>query len=151
MSSPFYLTTPLYYVNGSPHVGHTYTSVIADALARYKRMCGLKVCFLTGTDEHGLKIERTARQQGVSPQELADRYAGEFEGAWQRLGISCDEFIRTTQKRHRKAVVEIFERIKANRHIYLGEYTAGSTASTASSTFPRGRRPAPIAAGRPSS
>ncbi|MDA2926496.1 methionine--tRNA ligase [Acidobacteria bacterium AH-259-G07] len=123
MSNTFYLTTPLYYVNGLPHVGHTYTCVVADAIARYKRMCGLKVCSLTGTDEHGLKIERAARQQGMTPQELTNTYATAFEEAWRGFGLSFDEFIRTTQKRHRKAVVEIFKRIQKNNFIYLGEYS----------------------------
>ena len=123
MSSHFYLTTPLYYVNGVPHVGHTYTSVIADAIARYKRMCGLQVCLLTGTDEHGLKIERAAREQGKSPQKYTDVYSAEFIQAWEKLGLRHDEFIRTTQKRHRKAVLELFDRIKANDFIYLGEYS----------------------------
>ena len=123
MSNTFYLTTPLYYVNGDPHVGHTYTSVIADAIARYKRSSGLKVFSLTGTDEHGLKIERAARNHNMTPQELTDTYAGSFKDAWEGLGLSFGEFIRTTQKRHRKAVVEMFERIKENGFIYLGEYS----------------------------
>ena len=123
MSDTFYLTTPLYYVNGVPHVGHIYTSVLSDAIARYKRMCGLEVCSLTGTDEHGLKIERAARQQGMAPQKFTNTYAATFRQAWKKLGLSFDEFIRTTQKRHRVAVVEIFERIKENNFIYLGEYS----------------------------
>ena len=93
MSSSYYLTTPLYYVNGVPHVGHTYTSVLADALARYKRMCGLDVFFLTGTDEHGLKIERAARQEGLSPQKLTNVYAASFRQAWKKFGLNFDEFI----------------------------------------------------------
>ena len=123
MSSSYYLTTPLYYVNGVPHVGHTYTSVLADALARYKRMCGLDVCCLTGTDEHGLKIERAARQEGLSPQKLTNVYSASFRQAWKKFGLHFDEFIRTTQKRHRKAVVEVFKRIQENDYIYLGEYS----------------------------
>ena len=87
MNKAFYLTTPLYYVNGVPHVGHAYTSVIADAIARYKRMCGLKVLCLTGTDEHGLKIERTARQEALTPQKLTDVYALAFEQAWDKLDL----------------------------------------------------------------
>lgn len=123
MSDTFYLTTPLYYVNGVPHVGHTYTSVLSDAIARYKRMCGLKVCSLTGTDEHGLKIERAAREQGMAPQKFTGTYAAKFKQAWKKLGLDFDEFIRTTEKRHAKAVVEIFERIKENNFVYLGEYS----------------------------
>lgn len=117
------MTTPLYYVNGVPHVGHTYTSVIADAIARYKRMCGLEVLCLTGTDEHGLKIERAARQEALTPQKLTDVYALAFEQAWDRLDLDFSEFIRTTQSRHREAVVEMFKRIKNNGYIYLGEYS----------------------------
>ena len=123
MSDTFYLTTPLYYVNGVPHVGHTYTSVVADAIARYKRMCGLQVRSLTGTDEHGLKIERAARQQGMSPRKFTDTYAATFRQAWKKLGLSFDEFIRTTEKRHSEAVAEIFERIKENNFIHLGQYS----------------------------
>ena len=123
MSSGYYLTTPLYYVNGVPHVGHIYTSVLADAIARYKRMCGLDVCCLTGTDEHGLKIERAACQEGLTPQKLTNMYSATFRQAWKKFDLHFDEFIRTTQKRHRKAVVEIFRRIKENDFIYLGEYS----------------------------
>ncbi|MEE8349213.1 MAG: methionine--tRNA ligase [Acidobacteriota bacterium] len=123
MSSSYYLTTPLYYVNGVPHVGHVYTSVVADALARYKRMCGMDVCCLTGTDEHGLKIERAARQEGLTPQKLANRYSDTFRESWKNFDLKFDEFIRTTQKRHRKAVVEMFNRIQENDYIYLGEYS----------------------------
>ena len=96
MSKKFYLTTPLYYVNGMPHVGHVYTTVIADAIARYKRLCEADVCALTGTDEHGLKIERAAREQKMSPQELTDKYAGEFQKTWTTLGKRFYEYIRKT-------------------------------------------------------
>lgn len=123
MSRTFYLTTPLYYVNGVPHVGHAYTSVIADAIARYKRLCGLDVVSLTGTDEHGLKIERAAQEQGMEPQQLADTYANSFKQAWEKLGLTFDESIRTTQKKHHKAVADIFTTITNNKFIYLGEYS----------------------------
>ncbi|HLV02492.1 MAG TPA: class I tRNA ligase family protein, partial [Acidobacteriota bacterium] len=123
MSKTFYLTTPLYYVNGEPHVGHVYTTVIADTIARYKRLCGLEVCSLTGTDEHGLKIERAARAQNMTPQELSDKYAGTFKAAWERLDLSFDEFIRTTQERHTLAVHQIFKQIQKNGFIYPGEYS----------------------------
>ncbi|MEJ2077575.1 MAG: methionine--tRNA ligase [Acidobacteriota bacterium] len=123
MGKKFYLTTPLYYVNGVPHVGHVYTTVIANAIARYKRLCGLEVCALTGTDEHGLKIERAAREQGLEPKQLTDKYAGAFRQAWDRLGFTFDEFIRTTDERHALAVVEIARRIEAKGFIYLGEYS----------------------------
>ncbi len=123
MSKAYYLTTPLYYVNDVPHVGHAYTTVIGDAIARYKRLCGLDVCYLTGTDEHGLKIERSARERGESPQTLADRNAGAFRSTWERLGIRFDEFIRTTQPRHLAAVQDVFRRVMDNGYIYLGEYS----------------------------
>ena len=123
MSKTFYVTTPLYYVNGVPHVGHTYTTVIGDAIARYKRLCGVEVCALTGTDEHGLKIERTARESKVSPQVLTDKYSAAFQAAWSKLGLQYDEFIRTTETRHAAAVREMFHRIRRNRFIYLGEYS----------------------------
>ncbi|GAB4236589.1 MAG: methionine--tRNA ligase [Acidobacteriota bacterium] len=123
MGKQFYLTTPLYYVNGVPHVGHVYTTVIADAIARFKRLQGQSVCALTGTDEHGLKIERAAREAGLSPQELTDRYAAEFQRTWERLGLKFDAFIRTTEERHAKAVAEFARRIKEKGYIYLGEYS----------------------------
>lgn len=123
MGKKFYLTTPLYYVNGVPHVGHVYTTVIANAIARYKRLCGLDVCALTGTDEHGLKIERAAREQGLEPQQLTDKYAQAFREGWNRLGLTFDEFIRTTDARHSVAVVEIARRIQEKGFIYLGEYS----------------------------
>lgn len=123
MSKTFYLTTPLYYVNGEPHVGHVYTTVIADTIARYKRLCGLDVCSLTGTDEHGLKIERAARDQKMSPQELSDKYSGAFQTAWEKLRLSFDEFIRTTQDRHTLGVHQIFRQIHKNGFIFPGEYS----------------------------
>ncbi len=123
MSKKFYLTTPLYYVNGVPHVGHLYTTVIADAIARYKRMNGFEVCALTGTDEHGLKIERAALEVGLKPQELADRYSKAFQVAWKRFGLNFDEWIRTTEKRHFKAVRQLFQKIEQNGFTYLGEYS----------------------------
>lgn len=123
MGNKFYLTTPLYYVNGVPHVGHVYTTVIANAIARYKRLCGLDVCALTGTDEHGLKIERAAREQGLEPKQLTDKYAEAFQTAWGQLGLTFDEFIRTTDDRHRVAVIEIARRIQEKGFIYLGEYS----------------------------
>ncbi len=123
MTKPYYLTTPLYYVNDVPHVGHAYTTIIGDAIARYQRLCGSPVCYLTGTDEHGQKIERAAASQNTSPQELTDRNSEVFCKTWKRLGVGFDEFIRTTQPRHHKAVQEIFRRIEANGFTYLGEYS----------------------------
>ncbi len=142
MSKKFYLTTPLYYVNGMPHVGHVYTTVIADAIARYKRLCGLKVCALTGTDEHGLKIERAAREQEMSPQELTDKYAGEFKKTWTTFGIKFDEFIRTTEARHSVAVGEIAKRIKESGFIYLGEYS-GNYCVSCEAYVPEGEKSCP--------
>jgi len=96
----FYLTTPLYYVNARPHLGHTYTTVVADCLSRFKKMQGFDVCLLTGTDEHGQNIERAAAAQGLSPKQLADQITAEYQKLWARIGIEYDQFIRTTDSRH---------------------------------------------------
>ncbi|MGD9702984.1 MAG: methionine--tRNA ligase [Acidimicrobiia bacterium] len=105
----FYLTTPIYYVNAKPHLGHAYTTIVGDALARWHRLLGDDVKFLTGTDEHGLKIQQAAEAEGLAPKEFADRIAPEFESAWRRLGISNDDFIRTTEPRHRVAVEKLLQ------------------------------------------
>jgi methionyl-tRNA synthetase len=118
----FYITTPIYYVNDVPHIGHAYCTVGADALARFKRMDGYEVYFLTGTDEHGQKIEKTAKEQGITPLELADKVVDRFRQAWVKLGISNDDFIRTTQDRHKTAAVEFFKRVLAAGYIQKGEY-----------------------------
>lgn len=122
MAKSFYVTTPIYYVNDVPHIGHAYTTIAADALARWKRLKGEEVFFLTGTDEHGQKIERTAESRGETPIELADRVVKRFQNLTPALDITNDDFIRTTEKRHERAVVEIFKRIEAAGDIYLGEY-----------------------------
>lgn len=122
MKDTFYVTTPIYYVNDVPHIGHAYTTVAADVLARYKRLCGYKTFFLTGTDEHGQKIEKAAREMGITPKELADRVVGRFKDLWKLLGISNDDFIRTTEPRHERAVLAFYERIWQKGDIYLGEY-----------------------------
>lgn len=122
MKSPFYLTTPIYYVNDVPHIGHAYTTLAGDVLARYKRLKGHKVYFLTGSDEHGQKVEKAAITAGETPLELADRVVKRFQALWERLGISNDDFIRTTQERHKKGVATIFSRILKKGDIYLGEY-----------------------------
>src|SRR5208282_486896 len=96
----YYLTTPIYYVNARPHLGHAYSTIVCDAIARRKRALGIETWFLTGTDEHGQKIERSAKQAGCTPEEFADKIAGEFRGLWDRLGLSYDDFIRTTEERH---------------------------------------------------
>ncbi len=123
MSESFYITTPIYYVNDLPHIGHIYTTVMADVIARYQRLCGRSVRFLTGTDEHGQKIERAAREQGVEPIALADRVVARYHRWWTDLEISHDDFIRTTESRHQRAVAEIVRRITAAGDIYLDNYT----------------------------
>ncbi len=122
MSDPFYITTPIYYVNDVPHIGHAYTTVAADAAARYRRMMGSAVFFLTGTDEHGQKVEKSAAQQGVSPKALADRVVTRFQKLWKVLNISHDDFIRTTEARHQEAVQTLWRTVAAKGDIYLGEY-----------------------------
>src|SRR5687767_5014675 len=102
--SAFYLTTPINYVNARPHLGHAYTTIVADAMARYHRNAGDDVVFLTGTDEHGDNIARVAAQAGVSPQAYADTISAAFRDTWQRLGITNDDYIRTTEPRHAKVV-----------------------------------------------
>lgn len=122
MSRNFYVTTPIYYVNDVPHLGHAYTTLAADVLARYKKLKGFDVFLLTGTDEHGQKVEKAANAAGETPLELADRVVKRFQSLWEKLGISYNDFIRTTQERHKKGVSEIFERVMAQGDIYLGEY-----------------------------
>jgi len=118
----FYLTTPIYYVNARPHLGHTYTTVVADTIARYKRMRGYDVVFLTGTDEHGQKVERAAKAAGVTPQEYADRISGEYRSLWEELDIHPDRFIRTTEPRHERAVHRLLLQAKDKGHVYKGHY-----------------------------
>ncbi len=122
MPQPFYVTTPIYYVNDVPHIGHAYTTLACDVLARYKRARGHEVFFLTGTDEHGQKVEKAAQTRGETPNELADRVVKRFQALWERLNISHTDFIRTTQERHKKGVWKLFENIQAKGDIYLGEY-----------------------------
>jgi methionyl-tRNA synthetase len=118
----FYVTTPIYYVNDVPHIGHAYTTIAADILARWHRMKGEKVFFLTGLDEHGQKIEEAALEMGLTPQELVNSLAPKFKKTWENLNISNDDFIRTTEDRHAKVVTEIIKRIYNNGDIYKGEY-----------------------------
>ena len=122
MGFKYYLTTPIYYVNDQPHLGHAYTTVAADVLARYMRLRGGDVFFLTGTDEHGQKVERAAKERGERPIELADRMVDRFKALWRRLEISNDDFIRTTQERHKRAVQRLFQKIAERGDIYKGEY-----------------------------
>ena len=123
MTRNYYLTTPLYYVNDVPHVGHTYTTIIGDILSRYQRMLGQQVYYLTGTDEHGLKIERAARERGLDPRQLTDRNAAAFQLIWENMKLQFDAVIRTTDPEHEKTVQSIFTRIKDNGYIYMGEYS----------------------------
>jgi methionyl-tRNA synthetase len=119
----YYITTPIYYVNARPHVGHAYTTIACDALARRQRLLGRDVWFLTGTDEHGQKIERSAQAAGKSPQRFTDEVAAEFRALWDRMGISYDDFIRTTEPRHQQGVQEMFRRLRDRGHIYKDKYT----------------------------
>jgi len=118
----FYLTTPIYYVNARPHLGHTYTTIVADTIARFKRMCGYDVVLLTGTDEHGQKVERAAKAAGVTPQAYADRIAREYEQLWKELDLSIDRFVRTTEPRQERAVHRLLLQAKDNGYIYKGFY-----------------------------
>ncbi|MDQ3569319.1 MAG: methionine--tRNA ligase [Actinomycetota bacterium] len=118
----FYVTTPIYYVNDAPHIGHAYTTVTADALARWHRLLGDEVFFLTGTDEHGLKVARQAEANGLTPKEQADRTSERFKEAWALLDVAYDDFIRTTEPRHGRAVQELLQRIYDNGDIELGTY-----------------------------
>jgi len=123
MSKKFYITTPIYYVNARPHIGHAYTTIACDTIARRQRMLGAETFFLTGTDEHGQKIERAAQTAGKTPQQYADEISAEFRQLWRRMGISNDDFIRTTEDRHKKRVQELFRRIRDNGFIHKGTYT----------------------------
>jgi methionyl-tRNA synthetase len=123
MNEKFYITTPIYYVNARPHIGHAYTTIACDTIARRQRLLGADTFFLTGTDEHGQKIERAAQAAGKTPQRYADEISAEFRQLWKRMGISNDDFIRTTEDRHKKRVQELFRRIRDNGYIYKGTYT----------------------------
>ncbi|MGO8758206.1 MAG: methionine--tRNA ligase [Terracidiphilus sp.] len=119
----FYLTTPIYYVNARPHLGHAYTTIVCDAIARRKRALGIETWFLTGTDEHGQKIERSAEKAGRTPKEFADAVSAEFRGLWKRLGMTNDDFIRTTEERHKRGVQKLFAVLRDKGYIYKGSYT----------------------------
>jgi methionyl-tRNA synthetase len=123
MDSKFYLTTPIYYVNARPHIGHAYTTIVCDTVARRQRMLGKDTYFLTGTDEHGFKIERAAQAAGITPKQLADEVSGAFKATWDRMGITYDDFIRTTEDRHKRRVQELFRVLRDNGYIYKGSYT----------------------------
>ncbi|WP_442597344.1 methionine--tRNA ligase [Neobacillus sp. D3-1R] len=118
----FYITTPIYYPSGNLHIGHAYTTVAGDAMARYKRLRGFDVMYLTGTDEHGQKIQRNAAEKGVSPQAYVDEIVSGIQDLWKKLDISYDDFIRTTEDRHKKVVEKIFARLMEQGDIYIDHY-----------------------------
>jgi methionyl-tRNA synthetase len=119
----FYITTPIYYVNARPHLGHAYSTIVCDAVARKKRSQGIATWFLTGTDEHGQKIERSAEKAGKSPSEFAGIISNEFRSLWVRMGLTNDDFIRTTEERHKRGVQKLFTELKDRGFIYKGSYT----------------------------
>ncbi len=123
MDKKFYITTPIYYVNARPHIGHAYTTITCDTIARRHRMLGDDTYFLTGTDEHGIKIERAATAAGITPQQLADDVSAAFRGLWDRMGITYDQFIRTTDECHKIGVQELFKVLQKNGFIYKNTYT----------------------------
>jgi methionyl-tRNA synthetase len=122
-SKKFYITTPIYYVNARPHIGHAYTTLVCDAIARRKRMLGFDTYFLTGTDEHGQKIERSAMAAGKTPKQFADEVSEMFRSLFEKMNVSNDDFIRTTEPRHKLGAQEMFRRLHENKHIYKGTYT----------------------------
>jgi methionyl-tRNA synthetase len=119
----YYLTTPIYYTNGLPHIGHTYSTIVCDAIRRYKRMLGYEVILTTGTDEHGVNVERSAKKAGVPESEFVAKMAAEWKALWDELGIQGDEFIRTTEVRHARTVQWLFKLCRENGYIYPGHYT----------------------------
>ncbi|WP_455474794.1 methionine--tRNA ligase [Bartonella sp. B30(2025)] len=123
MRDTYYITTPIFYPNGAPHIGHAYSAIASDALARFYRLDGKDVFFLSGTDEHGLKMQQTAEASGVTPQQLADRNSAVFKEMLTALNCSNDDFIRTTEERHYQACQEIWKKMEANGDIYLGRYS----------------------------
>lgn len=122
MKNKFYITTPIYYPSAEAHIGHAYCTTMCDVLARYKRMRGVETYFLTGTDEHGQKIQQKAAQKGVTPQQYVDEIAAKFKDLWKAMRISNDDFIRTTQDRHIEVAQKVFSKLYANNDIYLGSY-----------------------------
>ncbi len=122
MKPAFYVTTPIYYVNGAPHIGHAYTSIAADVMARFKRLDGYDVFFLTGTDEHGQKVEQAAQESGIDPQIHVDRITADFQDMSRAMGVSNDDWIHTTEPRHKLSCAELWRRIEASGDIYLDHY-----------------------------
>jgi methionyl-tRNA synthetase len=123
MSMKFYITTPIYYVNAHPHIGHAYTTIVCDTIARRHRMSGEDTWFLTGTDEHGQKIQRAAQAAGKTPQQFTDTVSAEFRTLWDRMGLTYDDFIRTTSDRHQRGVQALWRKIRDNGYIYKGTHT----------------------------
>src|SRR5438094_1086863 len=119
----FYLTTPIYYTNGLPHIGHTYTTVVADTIRRYKRMRGYEVVMTTGTDEHGVNVERAAKKAGMSETAFVANMAAEWRALWDELGLTADEFVRTTDLHHVRTVQWLFRLCRENGYVYKGHYT----------------------------
>jgi methionyl-tRNA synthetase len=127
MTKTFYITTPIYYVNARPHIGHAYTTIACDTIARRQRMLGFDTYFLTGTDEHGQKIERAAQAAGKTPQQLTDEVSAQFRALWDRMGITYDDYIRTTSPRHKAGVQALWRRL-ARKATSTREVTAGNIA-----------------------
>ena len=119
---PFYITTPIYYANDEPHIGHSYTTILADVLSRYHRSIGEEVFFLTGLDEHGQKVQQAAEERGIDPQQHCDEMAPKWKLLWKKLHIRYDDFIRTTEPRHEKVVKDILTKVKDGGDIYMDEY-----------------------------
>ena len=120
--SPAYITTPIYYVNDRPHIGHAYTTTLCDVWARAMRFAGRDVFFLTGTDEHGVKVEKSAQSRGIEPQALADENAAEFQKVMGMFNLTNDDFIRTTEPRHERQVQALVKRLLETGDVYLGEF-----------------------------
>lgn len=119
----FYVTTPIFYVNAEPHIGHAYTTIMVDVVARFRRLAGYDARFLTGTDEHGEKVSQAAEKANMSPEQYTDQIAGKFQSTWDALGLSYDEFIRTTEPRHKEVVQDLLQQVYDSGDIYYGEYT----------------------------
>ena len=122
MNKSYYITTPIYYVNDLPHIGHAYTTLACDVLARFKRLDGYDVHFLTGTDEHGQKVQKSAELAGVEPQKFTDKVSQNFRDLAQFMDFTHNDFIRTTEQRHKKACHDIWRRLQESGDIYLGSY-----------------------------
>ena len=123
MTKSYYITTPIYYPSAKPHMGHAYSSIIADFFARFKRIDGYKVHFLTGTDEHGLKIQRAAEKAGTEPLKFCDEISKTFNNLSKTLNLTNTDFIRTTEKRHFKSVQHLWKELEKNDEIYLSKYS----------------------------